>query len=167
MNNAEIITRLQQISMELVDKYYQAEKNCICELSSDIESVEKDIEVLDSAVREYKDELLMLLLDVDNSESVQPKVKADVQSKPKDKTQDKSQEIYTTYMENMKASKKYQTEILKGIKAGENIYTLFSKAAQAISAMTANKSFYNQVDKDLYTIYRQEIKQAENELRSD
>ena len=68
-------------------------------------------------------------------------------------------DIYTTYMDNMNASRQLQIEILKGITAGENIYLLFLKAARAITAMTGNSSFYNQVENDIHAIYGQGLKE--------
>lgn len=44
--------------------------------------------------------------------------------------------IYQTYRENMRKSGQLQTEILKGIQAGEDIYSLFLKATEAIGCMT-------------------------------
>ena len=46
-----------------------------------------------------------------------------------------------------------QVEILKGIKAGEDVYTLFLKAVKAISIMTSNSLFYTQTEADLKAIY--------------
>lgn len=65
MTNNQIIERLQQISMELVDKYYASARYAVCETSEDIE---KGLDKLNSKTQRYKDELLMLLLDVDNNE---------------------------------------------------------------------------------------------------
>ena len=62
-------------------------------------------------------------------------------------------EVYRTYQENIKRSGQLQTDILKGARAGEDIYSLFLKAVQAISCMTSNKTFYSQVEADLISIY--------------
>lgn len=62
-------------------------------------------------------------------------------------------EVYRTYQENIKRSGQLQTDILKGVQAGEDIYSLFLKAVQAISCMTSNKTFYSQVEADLISIY--------------
>ena len=60
---------------------------------------------------------------------------------------DITKKIYTSYMDNMNMSRQLQIEILKGVTAGENIHTLFLKAAKAISAMTANSAFYSTVER--------------------
>ena len=65
----------------------------------------------------------------------------------------RSLEVYRTYQENIKTSSQLQTEILKGIKAGEDVYSLFLKAAKAISLMTSNKLFYSQIEADIEAIY--------------
>lgn len=66
---------------------------------------------------------------------------------------DRNLEVYRTYQENIKRSGQLQTDILRGVQAGEDIYSLFLKAVQAISCMTSNKTFYSQVEADLISIY--------------
>ena len=66
---------------------------------------------------------------------------------------DRNLEVYRTYQENIKRSGQLQTDILKGVQAGEDIYSLFLKAVQAISCMTSNKTVYSQVEADLISIY--------------
>lgn len=65
----------------------------------------------------------------------------------------RSLEVYRTYQENIKTSSQLQTEILKGLKAGEDVYSLFLKAAKAISLMTSNSLFYSQIEADIEAIY--------------
>lgn len=65
----------------------------------------------------------------------------------------RSLEVYRTYQENIKTSSQLQTEILKGLKAGEDVYSLFLKAAKAISLMTSNSLFYSQIEADIGAIY--------------
>ena len=65
----------------------------------------------------------------------------------------RSLEVYRTYQENIKTSSHLQTEILKGLKAGEDVYSLFLKAAKAISLMTSNSVFYSQIEDDTRSIY--------------
>lgn len=65
----------------------------------------------------------------------------------------RSLEVYKTYQENTKRSGQLQTEILKGIAAGEDVYSLFLKAAKAISLMTSNTVFYSQTEADIAAIY--------------
>lgn len=65
----------------------------------------------------------------------------------------RSLEVYRTYQDNIKASSQLQTAILKGIKAGEDVYSLFLQAAKAISLMTSNTLFYSQIEADIEAIY--------------
>lgn len=65
----------------------------------------------------------------------------------------RSLEVYRAYQENTKTSSQLQTEILKGLQAGEDVYSLFLKAAKAISLMTSNKLFYSQIEADIEAIY--------------
>ena len=68
---------------------------------------------------------------------------------------DRSLQIYREYQQNIKTSSQLQTEILKGARAGEDIYSLFLKAVKAISLMTSNKVFYSQLEGDIRAIYGQ------------
>lgn len=61
--------------------------------------------------------------------------------------------VYREYQENIKLSGQLQTDILKGVKRGENIYSLFLMAVQAISLMTSNTVFYSQLKSDIKAIY--------------
>ena len=62
-------------------------------------------------------------------------------------------EVYRTYQENIKRSEQLQTEILKGVRAGTDIYSLFLKAVETISCMTSNGAFRSQIEGDLKSIY--------------
>lgn len=73
--------------------------------------------------------------------------------KSKNEERERSLEVYRTYQENIKKSSQLQTEILKGIRSGEDIATLFLKASKAISLMTGNTVFYSQVEADIVAIY--------------
>lgn len=66
---------------------------------------------------------------------------------------DRSLEICREYQDNIKKSSQLQTEILKGARAGEDVYSLLLKACKAISLMTANSQFYSQVEGDIKAIY--------------
>ena len=68
---------------------------------------------------------------------------------------DRSLAICREYQQNIKTSSQLQTEILKGAKAGESIYSLFLKAVKAISLMTSNTVFYSQLEGDIRAIYGQ------------
>lgn len=65
----------------------------------------------------------------------------------------RSLEVYRTYQENTLISSTLQTQILKGLKAGEDVYSLFLKAAKVISLMTSNSVFYSQTEEDIKAIY--------------
>lgn len=83
-------------------------------------------------------------------------------------------DIFREHQENIKRSGQLQTEILKGVKAGESVYSLFLKAVKAISLMTSNSLFYSQIEADTRAIYGEglqepaplllEIKQAQTRL---
>jgi hypothetical protein len=66
---------------------------------------------------------------------------------------DRSLAIYREYQQNIKTSSQLQTELLKGARAGEDIYSLFLKAVKAISLMTSDNLFYNQLEGDIRAIY--------------
>ena len=66
---------------------------------------------------------------------------------------DRSLAIYKEYQQNIKTSSQLQTEILKGARAGEDIYSLFLKAVKAISLMTSNSVFYRETEENLKAIY--------------
>lgn len=76
-------------------------------------------------------------------------IKAQEQAAEKQRTID----IYKEYQSNTIKSSQLQAEILKGLNAGEDITTLFLKAAQAISTMTNDSIFYNQVKESITAIY--------------
>ena len=63
--------------------------------------------------------------------------------------------VYREYQKNIKLSGQLQTDILKGVKRGEDIYSLFLKAVKAISLMTSNTVFYSQLEGDIRAIYGQ------------
>jgi len=58
-------------------------------------------------------------------------------------------EVYKRYQDNIKATEILQTEILKGVAAGEDIYQLFLKAVKALSLTVSNDLFYKQIEQDL------------------
>ena len=68
---------------------------------------------------------------------------------------DRSLAICRKYQQNIKTSSQLQTEILKGAKAGESVYSLLLKACKAISFMTSNSVFYSQIEGDIKAIYGQ------------
>lgn len=67
-------------------------------------------------------------------------------------------EVYKAYQSNIRKSEQIQTEILKGVGAGEDIYRLFLKAVEAISLMTSNTLFKSQIERDIGTIYGRGLK---------
>jgi len=62
-------------------------------------------------------------------------------------------EEYRYYQDNIRKSEQIQIEILKGARAGEDIYTLFLKAVEAISCMTSDQLFLTQIKEDMKIIY--------------
>lgn len=66
---------------------------------------------------------------------------------------ERSAEAYSHYQENIKASSRLITEILKGLKEAEDIHSLFLKAVEALSCMTDNSVIYEQAEADLKAIY--------------
>ena len=54
----------------------------------------------------------------------------------------RSLEVYKTYQRNTIKVSTLQTEILKGLRANEDIYSLMIKALEAISLMTGDDLFY-------------------------
>ena len=66
---------------------------------------------------------------------------------------DRSLAIYKEYQQNIKTSSQLQNDILKGLKAGEDIYSLFLKATKAISLMTSNSVFYRETEENLKAVY--------------
>lgn len=98
-----------------------------------------------------------------------------MQSKREDEDRKRTLEVYKTYQENTRKSEQLQTEILKGLKAGADVYTLFLKAVDAISRMTSNTCFRSQIEEDLKSIYgagllekpplKQELEQTQTRLQ--
>lgn len=62
-------------------------------------------------------------------------------------------EVCREYQANIKASDELQAQILKGLKAGADPIELLLQAAKAISLMTGNALFHNQVAADIRDIY--------------
>lgn len=61
--------------------------------------------------------------------------------------------IFAQHNENTKTTGKLQTDILKGIEAGENIYKLFLMAARALSMTIGNPGFYTMIENNIIAIY--------------
>ena len=51
-------------------------------------------------------------------------------------------EVYREYQENIRRSSELQNDIMKGLKAGDDLRALFLKACKAIALMTSNSLFY-------------------------
>lgn len=62
---------------------------------------------------------------------------------------ERAKEVYRQYQESRKKSGSLQNEILKGVTAKEDIYSLFLKAVEVIYLLTNNESFYNQIKSEL------------------
>lgn len=61
--------------------------------------------------------------------------------------------VYKTYQESIRRSGTLQSEILQGLKAGEDIHSLFLKAVEALSLVTNDNNLYKQAEADLLEIY--------------
>lgn len=61
--------------------------------------------------------------------------------------------VYKNYQNNIRCSSQLQTEIIKGLKAGESLCSLFLKAMEAISKMTGNELLYTQAREDIKAVY--------------
>ena len=61
--------------------------------------------------------------------------------------------IYKHQQENIQAAGQHTTEMLKGIKQGENIYNLFLQAVNIIGLMTGDTVIHNQAAEDIKSIY--------------
>lgn len=68
-------------------------------------------------------------------------------------------EMYKDHQNNIRQAGQLQTELTKGVRAGEPAYTLLLKAIKAISFMTGNKTFYSQIYKDIKAIYGEGLKE--------
>lgn len=66
---------------------------------------------------------------------------------------ERARNIYREYQNHIKVSSQLQTEIVKGVQHGDDIYSLFLKAIHVISLMTSNKAFYSQIQSDIKAIY--------------
>ena len=62
-------------------------------------------------------------------------------------------EVYKAYQDNISKTDTLVTEIVKGLKKGENIYCLFLKAVEALSLLTDTELTYTQAEADIMSIY--------------
>lgn len=62
-------------------------------------------------------------------------------------------EVCKEYQKNIRESELLRSQILIGLKEGENIYSLFLKAVKAISLMTGEDVFYKLADANVKSIY--------------
>lgn len=74
-------------------------------------------------------------------------------------TDSHNREAYSVYQRNIRASSQLQTDIIKGLEAGEDIYLLFLKATRAIANMTGNEAYYTQTKQSLISIYGEALKE--------
>ena len=79
------------------------------------------------------------------------KLQRDVDARQAEK--ERNLQIYREYQENKRRAGHLKVEILKGLKAGEDINTLFLKACEAIGLMTSEKLFAGNAEADLKAIY--------------
>lgn len=62
-------------------------------------------------------------------------------------------EMYSTYQENIKKAGSCRSDVLKGIKRGEDPLDLLLKAVECISLMTGDTVIYTQAKEDITAIY--------------
>lgn len=74
---------------------------------------------------------------------------------------DQSLAVYQHYQANIKKSSQIKTEITKGAREGESIYSLFLKACKAISLMTDEEVFYTTIKRDTLEIYGEGLEMQE------
>lgn len=65
----------------------------------------------------------------------------------------RSLNMYKDYQNNIKAAGQLRAELLKGTRAAEDSISLLLKATKCISLMTGDKLFYEQIEKDIISIY--------------
>ena len=65
----------------------------------------------------------------------------------------RSLQVYQTYQHNISRSGTLQSDILKGLSAGEDIYRLFLKAVEAIALMTNDNQLLAQAEGDIREVY--------------
>jgi len=88
---------------------------------------------------------------------------------------ERSFQICKEYQDNIRVAGSLLTDILKGVRAGEDVYTLFLKAVKAISLMTSDTLFNTQIEGDMRAIYgrglgqkpplQQELKDTQERLQ--
>lgn len=66
---------------------------------------------------------------------------------------ERSVAVLKKYQENIRRSGTLQSDILKGLQAGEDIYSLFLKAVEAIALMTNDNIIYSEAEQTLQTVY--------------
>ena len=74
---------------------------------------------------------------------------------------DKYREFCLQYQRNIAKSDQLLTEIRKGVLTGEDIYSLFIKAVQAISCMTSNQLFETEIKENIKKIYGDVLKEPQ------
>jgi len=82
-----------------------------------------------------------------------------IQARKEKEAHQKAREIYKIHQESTKRSSQLQSEILKGVQAGENIHRLFLKAVEALSLATGNGLLFRQIKEDLIAIYGQGLQE--------
>ena len=137
------LTRLN--SIRFTDFKREQEKNQAPESPAEPRTVSEEYKNL----TEEKKPLQGVLEDLEGIHKLQRQADA------KKQNIDRSLAICREYQQNIKTSSQLQTEILKGAKAGESVYSLLLKACKTISLMTSNSVFYSQIEGDIKAIYGQ------------
>ena len=71
----------------------------------------------------------------------------------KQKEQSTYQQIYNEYQANARNAGQSKVDILKGLQTGEDIYNLFLKACECISAMTGEQKFKELAEEYIKAVY--------------
>lgn len=66
---------------------------------------------------------------------------------------EKIDKVYETYQDNIKVSGQLITDIVKGVSEGEDIYSLFLKAVEALGLCTGDTTILSVCEKNLEIVY--------------
>lgn len=67
---------------------------------------------------------------------------------------------WKAYLDNAHKSEELQAAVIKGAKAGESPYRLLLQCAKAISLMTDNPTFYEQIERSVRAVYGEALRET-------
>lgn len=79
--------------------------------------------------------------------------KLEIHTNRKYEAQATYEQIFSTYQDNIRRAGQAKSDILKGLQNGEDIHSLFLKACECISAMTAEDLFKEQTAETVKKVY--------------